>query len=195
MNNKNENEEGFEKLKTNINPPDSLEGKVLMKLKSMNLLPTNKLKGQSYVFRISYSFALLLIGLAIGYSLNGDERTSAASAKNKSQYILLLYQDAKLKGDEKERIHVYGSWAYEYGAKKVLVAGERLEETGKIISMPGETVSVVNIKSIYDPRVTSGYFIIEAENYDEAVKVALTCPHIKYGGNIEIREITDFSKL
>ena len=194
MNNKIENKEGFEKLKTNISPPENLEEKVMMKLKSMNLLSRSERK-KSYVFKISYSLALLFVGLAIGYSINFDRKPTSATAKNKSQYILLLYQNEELKGNEKERIHVYGSWAYKYGAKKIVVGGERLEESGRIISLSGEEISVTEIKSIYDPRITSGYFIIETESYDEAVNIALTCPHIKYGGYIEIREITDFSKL
>ena len=34
-----------------------------------------------------------------------------------------------------------------------------------------------------------GYFLIQAESYEEAVRVARQSPHIAYGGTIEVREI------
>lgn len=195
MSNKIEKKDGIEKLKTNITLPSSLEDKIIMKLKSMNLISSGEKKRSMFIFKITYSFSLLLIGLFIGYSINGNDNSKMAVENSKSKYILLLYQDENLKGEESERVRDYSLWANEYGAKRIVVTGERLEETGKILSMSGENVSVAEIKSTYERRVTSGYFIIETNNYDEAVDVALTCPHIKYGGNIEIREITDFSKL
>jgi hypothetical protein len=36
-----------------------------------------------------------------------------------------------------------------------------------------------------------GYFIIRARNMDEAMKIATECPHLKYGGKIDIRPIVD----
>ena len=38
-------------------------------------------------------------------------------------------------------------------------------------------------------EVLGGYFQIEAGSYDEAVKHAMTCPHMEYGGTIEVRII------
>ncbi|MGQ0715255.1 MAG: sigma-70 family RNA polymerase sigma factor [Gemmatimonadaceae bacterium] len=38
-------------------------------------------------------------------------------------------------------------------------------------------------------EVIGGYFAIEAADYDEAVAIARSCPHIKYSGRIEVREV------
>ena len=38
-------------------------------------------------------------------------------------------------------------------------------------------------------EIVGGYFLIEAVDYDEAVQICRSCPHLKYGGRIELREI------
>jgi hypothetical protein len=37
--------------------------------------------------------------------------------------------------------------------------------------------------------VVSGYFIIEAADYEEAVAIAVTCPHAQTRGGMAVREI------
>ena len=34
-----------------------------------------------------------------------------------------------------------------------------------------------------------GFYLIEAESYDQAVQLASTNPHVEYGGVIEVRHI------
>jgi len=36
-----------------------------------------------------------------------------------------------------------------------------------------------------------GYFLIKAQDMNAALAIARTCPHLKYGGSIEIRPIED----
>jgi len=37
-------------------------------------------------------------------------------------------------------------------------------------------------------EVMGGFFVVEAEDYDQAVEVAKTCPHMDFG-SIEVRQI------
>ncbi len=34
-----------------------------------------------------------------------------------------------------------------------------------------------------------GFFLIDAQNYDDAVEISRECPHFSYGGWVEVREI------
>ena len=34
-----------------------------------------------------------------------------------------------------------------------------------------------------------GYYMIEVPNYEAAVEVSRGCPHLEYGGTIELREV------
>ena len=38
-------------------------------------------------------------------------------------------------------------------------------------------------------EILGGYYTIEAANYDEAVRLALSHPHLEHGGAIEIRQV------
>jgi hypothetical protein len=38
-------------------------------------------------------------------------------------------------------------------------------------------------------EVLGGYFLITAASYDEAVRRAGDCPHLEYGGTIEVRQV------
>jgi hypothetical protein len=38
-------------------------------------------------------------------------------------------------------------------------------------------------------EVIGGVYTIEAANYDEAVAIARSCPHLEYSGRIEVREV------
>jgi hypothetical protein len=42
-------------------------------------------------------------------------------------------------------------------------------------------------------EVVSGYFVVEAADYDEAVAIAASCPHAQSRGSILVREIEDTS--
>jgi hypothetical protein len=38
-------------------------------------------------------------------------------------------------------------------------------------------------------EVLGGYFMIEAPSYDDAVGHSRDCPHLEYGGTIEVRQV------
>ena len=44
-------------------------------------------------------------------------------------------------------------------------------------------------------EVVGGYFLIRASSYDVAVEIARTCPHLRYGGRIEVRQVDDHAKI
>jgi hypothetical protein len=38
-------------------------------------------------------------------------------------------------------------------------------------------------------EIVGGFFTVVAADYDEACTIAADCPHLKYGGRIEVRMI------
>ena len=77
----------------------------------------------------------------------------------------------------------YQAWAGSLARQGQLVGANKLkDEPGRWISAPtaGETRSRSDV---------SGYFLVSASGYDEAVEIAGSSPHIKYGGTFEIREV------
>jgi hypothetical protein len=84
----------------------------------------------------------------------------------------------------------YGQWAKSMGQKGKLKGGEKLtDDGGRILKTRGEKVSVTDGPYAESKEVLGGIFIIEAADYDEAVEIAQSCPHMKYGACTHIRQI------
>jgi hypothetical protein len=69
-----------------------------------------------------------------------------------------------------------------------LIAGEPLEETGKILS--GERGRhVIDGPFTETKEAVGGYFLIRARDLDEAVELSRDCPIFAHGGELEVRPI------
>lgn len=112
-----------------------------------------------------------------------------------SQFMMLLYDDPSAFRDvapeEMQRIvEKYSAWMQQIAARGKLAGGEKLKDEG------GRHITARNGKAVVRDgpyaeakEVIGGYFVIEASGYDEAVEISKTCPHLSYGGRIELREV------
>ena len=66
------------------------------------------------------------------------------------------------------RVDEYRGWARDLRAENVVIDGVKLKSA---------------------PSPLSGYFMIRARDLDEAKRIAASCPHVRHGGTIEVREI------
>ncbi len=109
-----------------------------------------------------------------------------------AQFMLLLHEnpadfDNVSAGEIQAIIKEYGDWRIQVAA-----VGHKLkDEGGRHLQLHNEQLRVVDGPYAEAKEVMGGYFIVQAANYDEAVKVAQSCPHLKYGGRIELREIEE----
>ena len=110
-----------------------------------------------------------------------------------AKYMLLLYDDPSrwktLSPEEMQRV-----------VAKYMAWGDSMRSKGGVVNKLADDAGRVLRSSAGKPRVTDGpysetkevlggYFQIEAASYDEAVKLAMTCPHMEYGGTVEVRVI------
>ena len=128
----------------------------------------------------------LLLGGGVLGRITGREPAVSPPLVGPSQSYLLV-----IRGDEPDRrfpdqqlTEEYRAWAGALANEGILVAAEKLKhDNGRWVSdlAPAED----------NPRALAlmGYFLIQAESYEEAVSVARESPHIAYGGTIEVREI------
>lgn len=79
---------------------------------------------------------------------------------------------------------------------------EKLNQNGKIVashplSRGGKTVSGSNGQTVADGPIAEakeavgGFFLIEADSYEDAVELAQNCPMLSYGGMVEVRMVTE----
>ena len=63
------------------------------------------------------------------------------------------------------------------------------DEPGRIVRGRGAEMRVTDGPYSETKEVLGGYFTIVADNYEHAAQRAADCPHLEYGGTIEIREV------
>lgn len=106
-----------------------------------------------------------------------------------SQYMLLLYQDntglSTLSPEEMQQaMQKYMDWT------KKSVLSKRLEnDPGRVIRSKGGTPKASDGPYSETKEMLGGFYTVEAPSYDEAVTIAMTHPHVEYGGTIEVRKI------
>ncbi|WP_353267587.1 YciI family protein [Gemmatimonas sp.] len=82
----------------------------------------------------------------------------------------------------------YMAWSDRLGAEGKLVGGEKLaDEGGKLLRKEGGKVVVRTGPYAELREVVSGFFIVQAADYDEAVAIAQSCPHADSRGSISVR--------
>jgi hypothetical protein len=103
-----------------------------------------------------------------------------------AQFMLLLYDDPSAWGkmspeDMQKSMERYAAWRNE----SFTVDGKRLgPDAGKVLRKAVTTDGPYSATK----EILGGYYTITADNYDEAVKITLTHPHLDHG-TIELRHV------
>jgi hypothetical protein len=126
-------------------------------------------------------------GLAIG-RLGGPPRSAE---DGRPRFALFLYEgpeyDQPPPDGMVQRVQEYVAWATEQRANGAVVDGEKLREDADLAIEPdgstGEVAAVPGASRL------AGYFVVRADDRRAAAEIARTCPHVRYGGRIVIREI------
>lgn len=106
-----------------------------------------------------------------------------------AQFMLLLYSDPsgwqKLSPEEMQKAtEKYLAWM-----KKSVDSKRLANDPGKVIRMNSGKPRVTDGPYSEAKEALAGYYTIDAPNYEEAVKLALTHPHVEYGNPVEVRQV------
>lgn len=152
------------------------------------LIPSASPQGRSW-FQLAAALVLLILGAAVGYVIGTGNEQQAPTEPHNPLYVLLLHETPNPGENTEELVREYGQWAGGLATGGRFVAGEKLRETGRILTRLNGELGIREEIRTNGTSILGGYFIIEARDYDEAVRIASECPHLKYGGTIELREI------
>ncbi len=84
----------------------------------------------------------------------------------------------------------YVGWGERMRAEGRLKAGEKLSnDAGRVLTAETGRVIVTDGPYAESKELLAGFYVVTAPDYDEACRVAEGCPHLKYGGRIEVRQI------
>ena len=115
-----------------------------------------------------------------------------------SSFILLLHRPidrprpAADQGLITEVTREYMAWADRMREQGHLKAGNRLtDDAGKIMRGAGGRVSTTDGPYPESKELVGGFFMLSARDYAEACRLAESCPHVKYGSYIEVRQVDE----
>ena len=168
-------------LRRDLPPPDRLERTVLKTLAERGLLqasgPTRR-RGLRLLALLAGAAGLFCAGLWIGVRA-GSPRGPSASL---SRYVLFLEGSGEPSAEEEaRRVADYKLWARQLAATGHLVAGEKLLSEARRLG--GQSGAAAGSEAV------RGFFEIAAKDDAEALAIARSCPHLRYGGRIVIRKV------
>jgi len=176
--------EAFDSLEKIKIPPASVEDETVKKLKLKKLI-RSKHSGVFYLKWASSIAASVVIFLG-GWYFGQYGVIKREVSENTALYLLLLHEDENFRPIELPlMVEEYANWLSQLGSKGRYVAGEELQYHAYWINNQEQREETFAV----DKDKITGYFIIEAENSNEALAISQTSPHLKYGGTIELREI------
>jgi len=112
-----------------------------------------------------------------------------------SQFLLLLHESttdapALSAAEIQAVIREYQAWGSKLAESGRLLAGHKLVDgSARHLSGHGADLSVTDGPLAEAKEIIGGFYQIEADDYDQAVKLVGDCPHLRFGGTIELRQI------
>ena len=165
-------------------PPASLENAAVERLRARGLIDGRRRRGIPWLTAAAASIALFAAGLYLG-SRRPEAPTRSTGAAALPRYVLFLYDapdEAALSPAEMgQRVDEYRSWALGVREGGAVISGEKLgSQTFRLGAGPGAAAAILG-----------GYFVVSAKDYETALAIARSCPHLKHGGTIEVRPIEE----
>ncbi len=163
-------------------PPAPLRHEVKRSLRERGLLATPAPTRRSMLWRSLGWAAAAALFFAAG-ALVGQRGAGAPPPAGGQLYALFLYEDSTFQVGvpEASLVAEYSAWADSLRRRGALVAGEKLRAVAGI-TLVGDTRAA-------SPDGLGGFFIVRAAGEAEALALAASCPHLRYGGRIVLREI------
>jgi hypothetical protein len=112
-----------------------------------------------------------------------------------AQYILLLHDNpsrfAKLSPEEMQKVvEKYMAWGARMRQAGVLRDGKKLvDDNGKVLRKNGAQIRLTDGPYSETKEILGGFYVVEADSYEQVAQLVEDAPHFEYGGTIEVREI------
>lgn len=176
----------LQKLQKEAAARPELEQRVVAALRRQDLLRQGpaRLQGKRIWWWMSAAAAMVVF-FGAGWWVGLSQRASQPPALHPT-YLLLLREgpahQAVAAVEEQRRVQEYVAWAQHLAESGVGVRGEKLKADERLLGAGAEAPESQR-------GSIAGFFLLEAGSYEEAVRIASDCPHLRYGGTIEVRPI------
>jgi len=191
-------------------PPPELKRRVIRSLRRRGVLrpaPVWRVAG-----RVAAALALFGAGALVGRELvpaappsapagtqtgvPADGRTGAPAGAETGvpagalpRFLLVLQEPAGFQParEPAELVREYGDWAMALRDRGRLVVADRLEAWSEIL--PGGVGGAAPAEMDPPPPQITGFFLVRAEDREDALALARTHPHLGHGGRVVVMEV------
>lgn len=170
-------------------PPDHLEQRVLNALKAEGLIQSKRISLARFWWKPALRAMLLLFLFGAGFWMGQRSRQQPATVAHGPLFALFLYEPAGHFETGPGQIQEYVQWVRSVRSSGRIANGEKLKAEGRSMQIRNGKLEIESHPLESRQLVIGGYFLIQAANYEEALRIASSCPHLKYGGIIEVRQI------
>jgi len=171
-------------------PPTSLlEERIIGALKVKGLIRLTPSLRIWTLPKLAGAFAAAAVLIALGFGAGKWQSRSSMQTSTQPMFIMLLYEAKGASRHEVDRVVEYTAWARTIARSNHMLGGAKLQYDGKLMRSIAGGRDVRDISTHGGNEQIAGYFLIQAADYSEAEKIAASCPHLKYGGLIELRQI------
>jgi len=105
--------------------------------------------------------------------------------------FMLIFQGGEMGNQSPEFMQAqmgkWMAWIEKLNKSGKYIAGEPLLPGGKLIS--GKNKNVTDGPYTEGKEVVGGFFLINAENYEDAVMICNDFPSSDYGGSVQVRQV------
>jgi hypothetical protein len=112
-----------------------------------------------------------------------------------AKFMLLLHDNpasfADVSPEDMQKVlEKYMAWGDKLRRAGLMHAKDKLtDEPGRVLRARNGEVRVTDGPYSESKEVLGGYYIIEAADYNQAIERSRDCPHLEYGGTIEVRQV------
>ena len=105
------------------------------------------------------------------------------------KFMLIFHGRMEAASPEQMQVQMgkWMAWIEKLNKEGKYVAGEPLLPGGKLIT--GKNKTVTDGPYTEGKEVVGGFFVVNAENYSEAVKLCDDYPNYEHGGSIQVRQV------
>lgn len=172
-------------------PPAHLERRVVAALRREGLLSASRPGGAPWKAAWISITAAAAAAVLVGSGWWLGSRSAGGAVPEEPNFVLLLREDESFRtapaDQEMDRVAEYKGWAFGEHEHGAVVGGMKLGEEAAVLAGPGHDGGARPESRL--PGGVAGLFLVRARDMPEARELAESCPHLRYGGIIEVRPI------
>ncbi len=177
---------------TTPEPAPDARARFRRRLAAAGLASSRPVSSRALAAMVGVAAAVALVAGLGGYRLGahqageGTDVAQSAAASPQPAFLLLLHEDSSFRRGEPYKstvalAHEYSHWADGLPGGAYITSAPLIRHTGIWLGAPHQSVAPGDF--------VDGYFLIHAKDMAAAQQIAETCPHLKYGGRIEVHQI------